>query len=294
LSLLDRWRRRWWRADPAALRAFDGLKPLTVVTGGSEGIGFALALRFARAGHDLLLIARDDANLRDAAGQIRAQTKVTVEQLALDITSPDAVVRLDAALAAKGAYCDLLINNAGIGLSGDFSLHSVGEIDRLIDLNIKALSRLTHHVLPGMRVRGRGGILNVASLGGYMPGPYQALYYASKAFVISLTEAIAHENRGLGLRIAALVPGPVATEFHKRMGAETGLYMFTLPVATPAAIARSAYWRFKLGQRIIVPGLNNMVFMLALRLLPRNVTAAMIGPLIQPRNGSGRTGRDPV
>ena len=218
MFLLDRWRRRWWRADPVALRSFDGRSPVTVITGGSEGIGLALALRFAKGGHDVLLIARGEAKLADAVAQIRAQSTVKVATLTLDITAPDATVKLDAKLAELNAFCDLLINNAGIGLSGDFSQHTATDIDRLLDLNVKALARLTNHVLPGMRTRGRGGLLNIASLGGYMPGPYQALYYASKAFVISLTEALAHENRGLGLRIGAEIALAIFEMHDKTVG----------------------------------------------------------------------------
>ncbi len=144
--------------------------------------------------------------------------------LPLDVTTPDAVAKIEAALAAHGAYADVLVNNAGMGLAGPFHAHPPDDVLRLIDLNVRALSHLTRHFLPGMRVRGRGGILNVASLGGYAPGPNQAVYYASKAYVLSLTEAIAAETAGEGVRVCALAPGPVNTMFHARMGAENAFY----------------------------------------------------------------------
>ena len=222
-SLMQRWRRRWWRPDPAALAAFDGLKPMVVVTGGSEGIGFELARRFAAAGSDVLLVARSAEVLEQAAAQIRAECKVNAVTLAADLTAPGTVAAIEEALASQGAYADVLVNNAGIGLSGPFHTHAPDAVLRLLDLNVRALTQLTHHFLPGMRTRGRGGILNVASLGGYAPGPNQGAYYASKAYVLSLTEAIAAETAGEGVRVCALAPGPVNTRFHARMGAEGAL-----------------------------------------------------------------------
>ena len=118
---------------------------------------------------------------------------------------------------------------------------------RLLDLNVRALTALTRHFLDGMRVRGRGGILNVASLGGYTPGPYQAAYYASKAYVLSLTEAMAAETAGEGVRVCALAPGPVDTGFHARMGAEGAFYRYLLPPASAEAVARAGYRGFALG-----------------------------------------------
>ncbi len=118
----------------------------------------------------------------------------------------------------------MLVNNAGIGLSGRFDDHSHEEIEALLALNVTALTRLMRHVLPQMRARGRGGVLNIASLGGYVPGPHQAVYYASKAYVISLSEAVASELAGTGVRVAVVAPGPVATGFHAAMGAENARY----------------------------------------------------------------------
>ncbi len=151
-----------------------------------------------------------------------------------DVTATDAIATIEAALAAHGAYADVLVNSAGIGLSGPFHAHAPEDVVRLIDLNVRALTQLTRHFLPGMRVRGRGGILNVASLGGYTPGPNQAAYYASKAYVLSLTEAIAAETAGEGVRVCALAPGPVNTAFHARMGRGDGL----LPHARAAGVGR--------------------------------------------------------
>jgi uncharacterized protein len=284
-TLAQAWRRRWWRPDPAALAAFAGLKPMTVVTGGSEGIGFELARRFAAAGNDVMLVARRAGPLEDAAAQIRAGSKVEAVVLSLDVTTPDAVAKLEAALASHGAYADVLVNSAGMGLSGPFHTHPPDDVLRLIDLNVRALSHLTRHFLPGMRVRGRGGILNLASLGGYAPGPNQAAYYASKAFVLSLTEAIAAETAGEGVRVCALAPGPVNTKFHARMGAENALYRSFVPPASAQSVARAGYRGFVLGLRVTIPGLVNPFLALAMRIMPHRIVIPIVGWLLQPRQG---------
>jgi len=282
-KLLQFWRRRWWRPDPAALAAFAGLKPMTVVTGGSEGIGFELARRFAAAGNNVMLVARRAGPLEQAAGEIRDEFKVESIGLPLDVTAADAVTRIEAALASHGAFADVLVNNAGIGLSGPFHDHSSADVLRLIDLNVRALSHLTHHFLPGMRLRGRGGILNVASLGGYAPGPNQAVYYASKAYVLSLTEAIAAETAGEGVRVCALAPGPVNTRFHERMGAENALYRSFVPPASAQSIARAGYYGFVLGLRVTIPGLVTPFMALAMRIMPHRIVIPIIGLLLRPR-----------
>lgn len=281
--LATAWRRRWWRPDPAALAAYAGLRPVTVVTGASGGIGMALARQFARGRHDLLLIARDAGSLEEAAAAIRADCKVEVVTLALDITAVDAGARIETELARHGAYVDVLVNSAGMGLAGPFLEQSPEEIDRLVDLNIRALTALTRHFLVGMRARGRGGILNLASLGGYTPGPYQAAYYASKAYVMSLSEALAAETAGEGVRVCVLAPGPVSTPFHQRMQGETGLYLRLLPVSNPDSVARAGYLGFALGWRVVVPGLAAPILALAMRLTPHRILVPIVGWLLKPR-----------
>jgi short-subunit dehydrogenase len=282
-GILRRWRRRWWRPDPAALAPFAGLRPAVVVTGGSEGIGLELARQFALNGHDVMLVARRLEPLEQAAARIRAETKVDAAVLSLDITSAGAVEAIDAALAAHRAYADVLVNNAGIGLSGLFHDHPPQDVQSLIDLNIVALTGLTRHYLPGMRARGRGGILNVGSLGGYIPGPYQAVYYATKAYVVSLTEAIAAETAGEGVRICALLPGPVDTKFHERMGAESALYRSFVPPASAQSVARAGYRGYQLGWRVMVPGLVNPFLALAMRILPHRIVIPIVGVLLKQR-----------
>jgi short-subunit dehydrogenase len=281
--LLQAWRRRWWRPDRQALAAFAGLSPMTVITGGSDGIGLALARRFAASGNDVLLVARRLQPLQEAAGRIAADFGVKAIVLSQDVTASEACAAIDAALAEQGAYADVLVNSAGIGLAGRFADHSPGDLVRLLDLNVRALTVLTRHYLTGMRVRGKGGVLNLASLGGYAPGPNQAAYYASKAYVLSLSEAIAAEVAGEGVRVCALAPGPVDTRFHERMGAGQAFYRYLVPPASAESVARAGYLGFSLGWRVTVPGLFNPLLALAMRLVPHRIVIPIIGWLLQRR-----------
>jgi short-subunit dehydrogenase len=288
LALLDIWQRRYWRTDPEALGRLGGGRPGIVITGASEGIGLALAERFATTGSTLLLVARGEAALTAAAEGLARRSAVEAIALPLDITTPDAVDRIADALARHGLYADVLINNAGIGLSGPFTGHEPAEVARMVDTNVRALSLLTRRFLPDMCVRGRGGVINVASLGGYAPGPDQAAYYASKSYVISLTRAVAYETRGLGVRVMVVSPGPVDTRFHAKMGSDTALYRYLIRGMSAERVADAAWhgWRWGLG--VVRPGLSAPILALAMTLLPGVVLTPIIGLLLRrPGVGSG-------
>lgn len=257
--------------------------PLAVVTGASGGIGRAIARRLASRGQDVLLIARSPEPLAALAAAIRAEYSVKIATLALDLTSPDALKILDTELARLGGHVELLVNNAGLGYCGDFDAATPQELDRLVALNIAAPGRLMLHVLPEMRRRRRGGILNIASLGGLTPGPYQAAYYASKAYLMSLSEAVAAEVRGDGVRVIVVAPGPVNTEFHARMGAEGALYRTLLPGSSPESVARWAMLGYDLGLRVVIPGIFNNLSGLALRVLPHVLLVPFMALLLNPR-----------
>jgi short-subunit dehydrogenase len=287
-SILQRWRRRWWRPNPQALAAYAGLKPMVVVTGGSEGIGLALARRFAAAGNDVMLLARHREPLEAAAQSIRNEFNVAAVAVPIDATSPEAIPAIEAALATQRAYADVLVNNAGAGLAGPFHGQAPEAIAQLLDLNVCALTLLSRHFLPGMRIRGRGGIINLASLGGYAPGPNQAVYYASKAYVLSFSEAIAAEVSGEGVRITAIAPGPVNTLFHARMGSENALYRSFVAPLSADGVAAAGYGGFALGLRVVVPGFLNPFFALAMRVLPHRIMIPFIGVLLKQRGASAR------
>lgn len=286
IGLVDGWRRRGWRLDPEALAALPRGAPATVVTGGSEGIGFELARCFARDGHTIVLVARSQDLLAQSAAAITAEFDVQALALVLDVTAPDAASRIEQFVAGHGLYVDVLVNSAGMGASGPFIDARPDEIENLMALNVQALTRLTRAVLPDMRLRGRGGILNVGSLGGFAPGPYQAAYYASKAYVLSLTEAVAHEARGQGVRISVAMPGPVDTAFHSRMNAESALYRLLIPAPSAERVARSAYRGYLWGRTVAPTGLVTQVTALAMRFAPHIITVPMIAILLKPRGGS--------
>jgi short-subunit dehydrogenase len=290
--LSDGWVRRRANPDAAALQAVAGLTPATVITGASRGIGLELARRFAAKGDAVVMIARDPGPLNEAAAAIRGDGAQRVAlPLALDITDPNAFAQVQTTLQGNGLYLDVLINNAGTGLGGAFETHTAAEIDKLVALNVAALTRFTRLALPDMRARGRGGILNVASLGGFVPGPYQATYYASKAYVISLTEAVAAECSGSGVRVAVLAPGPVETSFHANMSAEDAPYRTLLPAATASKVAASARRDFFLGRRLIIPGLLNFMFAWVLRVTPHPISIPLMAWLLQPPDAKNRPPR---
>jgi len=257
--------------------------PVTVVTGASEGLGLALAYEFARAGHALLLVARGRAALKTAAHKIRDETGVRVAIHAADLATRAGCKSVEAALGRQGLYGEYLVNNAGIGLSGPLAENEHDALMRLVDLNIRAVSDLSRRLLPDMIARDSGGILNVASLAGFIPGPYQAAYFASKACVISLSEALAHELAVTNVRVSVFAPGPLATRFHERMGSDSAYYLRFQGVSSAEQVARTAYAHFMLGRRVIVPGIVNMVSAAFLRVLPHTFLVPFSGWLLKPR-----------
>jgi uncharacterized protein len=264
----------------AARTAVEGLKPAVVITGGSRGIGLAFARVFLEWKHPVVLVARNEFELAAAAKSLMPLGG-EVHTLTLDVTSDRAPEKIDEALARFGCYLDIVVNNAATGLSGNVADYSADDLDALVQLNVAALTRLTRNALPAMIARGDGGILNIASLGGAVPGPNQAAYYASKAYVMSLTEALASEASGKGVRISVVAPGPVATVFHAAMHAEAARYRTLLPELTADQVARSGYRGFTLGQRVIVPGILYRIFYFWLRVLPHPISVPLTGWLLK-------------
>jgi short-subunit dehydrogenase len=260
--------------------------PAVVVTGASAGIGLAIAKRFLRAGRTVVMVARDPRALEHARESLADDDKRRCFIVPCDVTDKSACEFLDAALQQDGLYLDVLVNNAGMGLSGPFEDQSTESLDKLIALNVTALTQLTRHALPAMIERGHGSILNIASLAGYGPGPNQAAYYASKAFVLSLSEAIAWELRGTGVLVCCVAPGPVRTNFHAKTGAARAPYRYLLPDVSPEHVASGAYRAFMLGQHVVVPSLFHRLLFLLLRLTPHPISVPITGWLL--RNPSPR------
>ena len=281
-SISDLWISRRARPELAAVAAVEGFTPAVVITGGARGIGLALAKRFIEDGRRVMLIGREKSSLRSACTELRATHASEPLVLALDVTRSDAGRRIDEALDAQGCYLDILINNAAVGLAGDFVEQHPEELDALVQLNVTAMTRLTRHALAPMITRGRGGIINMASLGGLMPGPYQAAYYASKAYVVSLTRAVASETAGRGVRVVSVLPGPVETTFHAEMGAKNALYRYIMPPLTPDEVASSVSRGYRLGHRLIVPGIFNWLVSRFAGIIPYNILVPIVGRLLWP------------
>ncbi len=261
----------------------DGLSPIVLITGASEGIGYALASQFACKGHDIMMVARSAGTLAEAATRIREQSGRAVYEVVADLTTTHGLDAIDEALAAKRLHVHILVNNAGVGYGGEFVEQPAESMRQLLDLNILATSELIRRHLPGMVQRGEGGVLNIGSLGGFFPGPYQAAYYASKAYMRSLTNAVAQEVRGKGVRISLVAPGPVMTNFHHKAGVRNSNYLKTPGGVAAERVARSAYFGFLLWRRTIVPGGLPLIASVFSRMLPNFIITPFIGWLLKKR-----------
>jgi short-subunit dehydrogenase len=249
------------------------MQPVCLITGASAGIGTALAREFAKAGHALVLTARREAQLAALADEITAKGLTRPLVITADLATPTGPARLAEALAERGLEPAIVVNNAGFGLLGE-----AAELDRahqlaMIDLNVRALTDLTLRWLDSIR-RHRGGILNVASVAGFLPGHGMAVYHATKAYVISFTEALHAEFKAEGLRVCALCPGPVETDFFSRAGMPQN-YFPDYMTRSAERVAREGYEGFMAGHRVVVPGKPNRIMSLLPRLLPRALMLAM-------------------
>jgi len=273
------------RADPSAtaMAAVEGLTPATVITGGSEGLGFELARCIAAESRVVVLVARSQ-EVRDAAASLQtAYPRSTAIGEVLDVASPEAPAQLDALLARHGLYLDVLVNNAAVGLGGEFSDLDPAALDLLVATNVAALTRLTRHYLPAMRARCRGGILNLSSLAAFTPGPWQAPYFASKAYVLSLTAAIGAECAGEGVRVCAFACGPIETAIHGKMRTESTIYRAVLPSTSPERMAKIAWRSYRLGRRIVVPGIVTGMLAALSRVVPHELLLPIVRALMRPR-----------
>jgi hypothetical protein len=249
--------------------------PIAVITGASSGIGRSLALELAARQHDLILIARSAEALEQTAAEIRARYPVVVTSTVADLTDPAQVTACWQRVTAEGVVPDVLINNAGYGDWKPFAAAEWPRIEGIIQLNILAVTRLCHLALPLMRQAGRGRIMNVASCAGFSAGPNMATYFASKAYVLHFTEALAAENRGSGVTLTALCPGATSTEFHKVAGFRHDHRLFTGPMAShPDAVARFAIKAMFQGRRLAIHGWLNHVATFLIRFVPRRLATS--------------------
>jgi uncharacterized protein len=250
------------------------IQPVCLISGASAGIGAALAHVFARHGHTLVLAARRKPQLDALADAIAAQGHTRPHAIAVDLGAADGTRQLAEILASRGLEPAYVINNAGFGLLGE-----AAELDRerqlgMIDLNVRALTDLSLRFVSSVK-RHSGGILNVASVAAFSPGPGMAVYHATKSYVLSFTEALHHELAGEGVRVCALCPGPVPTEFLDRAGIPHDYFPKFL-VRSASRVARDGYRGLVDKQSVVVPGKANRVFTLLIKLVPRAWSLALM------------------
>ena len=242
------------------------MKPIVLMTGASSGIGAALAKVFAAHGHELALVARRGDRLEALADEIAATGRPQPTVFTADLERRDGASAIAAELSSRGLEPAIVVNNAGFGLRGEAATLSRDEQLAMTDLNVRALTELSLMFVDSL-TRHRGGILNVASLAAFLPGPGMAVYYASKAYVLSFSEALHRELSGRGVRVTALCPGPVPTEFQDRAG-------LSLPAAarmlelSAERVAQIGYDAFMADQRVVIAGIGNRVLVSLMRLMP--------------------------
>lgn len=241
-----------------------------LITGGSGGIGFELARLFARDNCSIILVARESQKLEDAAARLREEFGVEVQTISIDLSLPSAPASVFDRVTRLGKRVDLLVNNAGFGVYGFFVESDVRKEIDMINVNVLALTQLTQMFLVGMIQRGHGRILNVASTAAFQPGPLMSVYYATKAYVLSFSSALANETAGTGVTVTTLCPGPTKTEFQVRADL-TETRLFNGVVMSAEAVARAGYRGMRHGKLMVVPGLLNKTLAFGVRLAPRPV-----------------------
>lgn len=254
----------------------------TVVTGASSGIGAEMARVFSGIGHNLVLVARRRDRLDALADELRRRDGGLVEVIEADLADPKAPQAVFDAITQKEIAVHTLVNNAGFGLGGDFLDRPIEEHINLLDVNIGALTRMCHLFLPGMLERRQGGIINVSSLAAFLAGPHMASYFASKAYVLSLSEALYEEARPYGVVVTALCPGATETEFGERAGI-LDTRLFSGRKMTAESVARIGVEGYRAGHAIVVPGPMNRITAQFSRLMPRFTSRRVAASLNQKK-----------
>lgn len=251
-----------------------------LITGASSGIGLALARVFAGDGVDVILSARSEDRLRELANEVRETYRVKARVIPADLSRPGQAQKIYDRVVATGWQVDCLVNNAGFGVYGDFAETDWMAEAAMVQVNIVALTQLTKLFLPEMIARGRGKILNVASTAAFQPGPMMAVYFATKAYVLSFSEAIAHELRGTGVHVTALCPGATETGFQRAAGATGSRVFDSRKLPTGADVAVYGYKVLQRQKRVAVHGAINKMLAFGTRLLPRRAVVAITKMLI--------------
>ncbi len=254
-----------------------------LITGASSGIGWELARLFAEDGYSLVLIARDEGKLLELTHQLKDDFSTESTVIAADLSDPEVPESIYEIVSGEEIIVDVLVNNAGFGVFGPFVRNELKAYMDLMQVNMTSLVQLTHLFLPDMIERGRGRIMNVASTAAFQPGPYMSIYYASKAFVLSFSEAIAEEVEDSGITVTAFCPGMTRTDFHRRAGLKgTGLMRHLF--ADADVVSRIGYDGTMAGKRIVIPGLMNRLIAFGVQLAPRKLVTGIVGKLQKQRD----------
>lgn len=243
-------------------------KKYTLITGGTEGIGFELAKLYAKNKENLILVARDENKLKEKKTFLENEYKIEVLILSTDLSIDTSCEKIIKFVDEKNIVVDKLINNAGIGSFGEFHLGKDGFEEKIIGINIVSLTNLTKHFLKGMVERKYGGILNVASTAAFVGGPKMAMYYSTKAYVLSLTEAIHDEVKDYGVKVSCLCPGPVRTSFQSKAGIKKSESAKKY-LMSAEDVAKETFKKFEKNKAIIIPGFKNKVLVIGNKFIPR-------------------------
>lgn len=252
-----------------------------LITGASSGIGKALAENFAKDGYNLVLAARGVARMQSLANDLQQRYKITATVIGADLQTNDGAAKLHADITARNITIDALVNNAGYGTFGEFKDSALAPELAMMQLNMNTVVVLTRLFLPDL-IASRGKIMNTASTAAFQPGPYLAVYYATKAFVLSFSEAIGAELDGTGVTVTALCPGPTASGFQDKADMHASALVKGKKLPTSAEVAAAGYRAMQRGQRVFVPGFMNWVMAQSVRFTPRNIVTAMVKQMSRP------------
>jgi short-subunit dehydrogenase len=252
-----------------------------LITGASSGIGKALANQFAQDGYQLVLAARGVAKMQSLADELQRQFKVSVTVIGADLETHDGAARLHADIKARGIVLSALVNNAGYGAFGEFKDSALVSAVAMMQLNMNTVVVLTKLFLPDLLAT-RGKILNTASTAAFQPGPYMAVYYATKSFVLSFSEAIACELEDTGVTVTALCPGPTASGFQDKAELGNSALIKGKKLPTSEEVAALGYRAMQRGQRVYIPGFVNWAMAQSMRFTPRNLATKVVKILTQP------------
>jgi short-subunit dehydrogenase len=252
-----------------------------LITGASSGIGQALAQHFAQDGYHLVLAARGVAKMQALADALQKQFKVVVTVIGADLETNDGAAKLHAEIKARGIVLSALVNNAGYGGFGEFKDSVLAPELAMMQLNMNTVVVLTKLFMPDLLTT-RGKILNTASTAAFQPGPYMAVYYATKSFVLSFSEAIASELEDTGVTVTALCPGPTASGFQDKADLGSSALVKGKKLPTSEAVAALGYRAMQRGQRVYIPGFVNWVMAQSMRITPRNLATKVVKNLTRP------------